>query len=122
MRFIILLMIMSVIFIASCSVPIGNLSNLDYGMSPQQAHKVTLFLANKPNKTYRFDVDNQPILVERYIMANGDEKSHYYLAYRNNQLIYWGALHEFGSVDDRTIQTIGTNISSQRKAETTRTR
>ncbi len=42
-----------------------------------------------------------------YVLSMGDYKSNYFLAFRNDKLIYWGYPHEFARSSDTYINEIG---------------
>ncbi len=42
-----------------------------------------------------------------YVLSMGDYKSNYFLAFRNDKLVYWGYPHEFARSSDPYINEIG---------------
>lgn len=42
-----------------------------------------------------------------YVLSMGDYKSSYFLAFRNDKLVYWGYPHEFARSSDHYINEIG---------------
>ncbi|MBK9249027.1 MAG: hypothetical protein IPM69_13155 [Ignavibacteria bacterium] len=65
-------------------------------VSPREEFSVVIPSDTKAE--YRFHV---------YILSIGDYKSDYFLAFRNDRLIYWGYPHEFARSSDTYINEIG---------------
>jgi hypothetical protein len=47
------------------------------------------------------------LLVHTYILSIGEYKSDYFLAFRNDKLVYWGYPHEFARSSDPYLNEIG---------------
>lgn len=47
------------------------------------------------------------LLIHVYILSVGDYKSDYFLAFRNDRLVYWGYPHEFARSSDPYLNEIG---------------
>lgn len=47
------------------------------------------------------------MLIHVYILSVGDYKSDYFLAFRNDRLVYWGYPHEFARSSDPYLNEIG---------------
>ncbi|MBW1743367.1 MAG: hypothetical protein JRJ47_08040 [Deltaproteobacteria bacterium] len=67
-------------------------------------------LAGIPPKyifTIQLTEPSDSIEIQSYILSSGDYRSDYFLAFKDNKLIYWGYPHEFARVDDPYINEIG---------------
>jgi hypothetical protein len=85
---------------------VGDLAKLRMGMSPNEppvlmdAHPGKVFQWSKP-------ATGDSIIVQSYLLATGEYSATYFLAYRNDSLIFWGYPQEFAKSSDPLINEIG---------------
>ena len=97
------------LIIASCkttSITLYDAGLLRKAMSVQEANGS---LPLPPEYILSIDMDDSStnIQVDTYILSSGSYSSDYFLAFRNNQLLYWGYPHEFARSVDPLINEIG---------------
>jgi hypothetical protein len=62
-----------------------------------------------PRSTFAVEMNDSSIKVQvcTYRLSSGDYSSDYFLAFRDEKLVYWGYPHEFARSTDPTINEIG---------------
>lgn len=101
-----LLLIIGTLGLAACANNMSNdqLNNLQYGLTPATVATVT---ANPTHRQFSLVVRGKPILVQIYTLASGDYLSDYFLAYKNNRLLFWGYPNEYARSKSQLIRAIG---------------
>ncbi|MCB4809743.1 hypothetical protein LG204_00250 [Methylovorus menthalis] len=77
-----------------------QLSFLNKGMSPTTTIDQ---LKQSPRYTQLVDLNGRSILFHQYLLNSGVQIDQYFLAFENNQLIYWGFITEFRRQPDQTL-------------------
>jgi hypothetical protein len=94
------------LFLSCATMTITDVGKLRKGMRMDEVKSI-LPLASK----YNFPVgttDSEIIIkVSVYIVSSGSYSSNYLLAFRDDQLFYWGYPHEFARSTDTLINEIG---------------
>ena len=93
-------------FVSCAQMTLSHVGKLRQGMTVEESQVV---LSVSPKYTFSLDIaeGNETIEVQSYILSSGDYTSNYFLAYRNNRLIYWGYPHEFARSKDSLLNEIG---------------
>ena len=92
----------------SCIPPmtLTQVANLRMEMRVEETLAVTNI---SPEHKFILDSNFTPdeIEVHSYILSSGDYESHYFLAFRNKNLFFWGYPHEYAREKDPFINEIG---------------
>jgi len=85
---------------------LSDVAKLRKGMTVEESQRFTRI---SPKHIFILDTSEggDTIEVHSYILSSGNYGSNYFLAYRNNQLIYWGYPHEFARSRDPLLNEIG---------------
>ena len=104
-RYALLVFIFTSVFV-SCApqMKLSDVGKLRKGMTIIESQRLTKI---SPKFTFAFDTIEGAIEVHSYILSSGDYGSNYFLAYKNNRLIYWGYPHEFARSKDPLLNEIG---------------
>ena len=108
-----LVILASISFFVSCNrITLSQVGRLSKGMTVVDAQQVT---TTSPKYIFVLDFseDDEIIEVHSYILNTGNYTSDYFLAYRNNRLIYWGYPHEFARSKDPLLNKIGQKAVSR---------
>lgn len=91
------------------NIHMRDLVKLRMGMSPGEPPAL---MEVSPKKVFQWSMSTtgDSIIVQSYILASGDYNSSYFLAYRNDSLIFWGYPHEFARSSDPLINQIGKEV------------
>ena len=102
-----ILLILTTVCIMSCSQFTPEvLDKYKKGMSIAQ----TLDIAPvSPLTEFNISIPSDPskFTIHVYVLSLGDYKSDYFLAFRNEKLVYWGYPHEFARSSDPYLNEIG---------------
>ncbi|MBS1537425.1 MAG: hypothetical protein JST20_06715 [Bacteroidetes bacterium] len=62
-----------------------------------------------PKTEFNITIPSDPakFIIHVYVLSLGDYKSDYFLAFRNDKLVYWGYPHEFARSSDPYLNEIG---------------
>ena len=107
------LLILALFSCAPNIIRITDLAKLQMGMNPKDAPRV---MGREPRSVFKWSLreTGDSILVHSYVlMGYGDYGSPYFLAYRNESLIFWGYPHEFARSSDPHIREIGREALSR---------
>jgi hypothetical protein len=94
------------LFSCVSKIHMGDLAELRMGMSPDEP---PVLMAIYPKEVFQWSMsaNRDEILVQSYLLASGGYNSTYFLAYRNDSLIFWGYPQEFARSSDLLINEIG---------------
>jgi hypothetical protein len=107
------LLILAFLSCAPNIIGIKDLAKLQMGMNPKDSPRV---MGREPRSIFKWLLreTGDSILVQSYLlMSYGDYASTYFLAYRNELLIFWGYPHEFARSSDPRIREIGREALSR---------
>ena len=87
-------------------ITMRDLTALRMGMGPDDASRA---MGVSPKEVFQWSMTKtgDSIIVHSYLLATGDYSTTYFLAYRNDALIFWGYPQEFGKSSDPVIREIG---------------
>jgi hypothetical protein len=90
------------------TIYLSDLARLRMGMSPDEAPRA---MGVPPKKVFQWSMaeTEDSIIVQSYLLGFGDYRSKvtYFLAYRNDSLVFWGYPQEFAKSSDPLIREIG---------------
>jgi hypothetical protein len=93
--------------LTSCAtVTLTDVGNLRIGMTVEEV-KSTLPIPPKYDFPVEMADKTMQIQVLVYLLHSGDYASNYLLAFKNDQLFYWGYPHEFARSKESLINEIG---------------
>jgi tetratricopeptide (TPR) repeat protein len=96
---------------AKTVIHMRDLAELRVGMAPDEPPRV---MGVPPNQVFQWSMatTGDPIIVQSYVLATGEYWSTYFLAYRNDALIFWGYPQEFAKSSDPLLREIGKRVIS----------
>ena len=100
---------LSLLALLSCAktvIHMRDLAGLRMGMTPDEPPRV---MGTPPKQVYQWSIatTGDSIIVQSYVLASGEYWSTYFLAYRNDALIFWGYPQEFARSPDPLLREIG---------------
>ncbi|UCB49823.1 MAG: hypothetical protein JSW56_02700 [Deltaproteobacteria bacterium] len=100
------LLLLALLSCAKNVIHMRDLAGLRMGMTPDEPPAVMGVL---PKKVFQWSMTTteDSIIVQSYVLASGEYWSTYFLAYRNDGLIFWGYPQEFARSSDPVIREIG---------------
>ena len=101
------ILLVILVSMASCvTVTISDVGKLRKGMTMEEANAT---LPLPPRSTFAVEMNDRNVKVQvcTYRLSSGDYSSDYFLAFRDEKLIYWGYPHEFARSTDPIINEIG---------------
>jgi hypothetical protein len=101
-----LLAILSCVEYTTHTIYLRDLAGLRMGMGPDEPPRV---MGVAPKKVFQWSMatTGDSIIVQSYLLATGEYGATYFLAYRNNSLIFWGYPQEFARSSDPLVREIG---------------
>jgi len=91
---------------AKTVIHMRDLAGLRMGMAPDVPPRI---MGTPPNQVFEWSLatTGDAITVQSYALASGEYRSTYFLAYRNDALIFWGYPQEFARSPDPLLREIG---------------
>jgi len=93
-------------------INVGHLEKLRMGMNLDEPARL---MGVSPRRIFQWSErqTGDSITVHSYLLGSGEWGSSYFLAYRNDVLIFWGYPHEFARSSDPFIRKIGKEALSR---------
>jgi hypothetical protein len=88
------------------TIYMSDLARLRMGMDPDEPPRA---MGIPPKKVFQWSMNTtgDSIIVQSYVLVTGESGATYFLAYRNDSLIFWGYPQEFARSSDPLIRKIG---------------
>jgi hypothetical protein len=88
------------------NIYLSDLARLRMGMGPDEPPRA---MGVPPKKVFQWSTatTGDSIIVQSYRLVTGEYGTTYFLAYRNDSLIFWGYPQEFARSSDPLIREIG---------------
>jgi hypothetical protein len=101
--------VLPLLALLSCAegiITMRDLTALRMGMGPDETPRAMGVL---PKEVFQWSMatTGDSIIVQSYLLATGEYSTTYFLAYRNEALIFWGYPQEFARSSDPLLREIG---------------
>jgi len=105
------LLLLALLSCAKTVIHMRDLAGLRMGMAPDEPPRV---MGTPPKQVFQWPISTtgDSIVVQSYVLATGHYWSTYFLAYRNDALIFWGYPQEFARSSDPLLREIGKKAMS----------
>jgi hypothetical protein len=99
-------LLLSLLSCAESIITMRDLTALRIGMSPTEIPKI---MGSPPKEVFQWSLltTGDSTIVQFYVLAFGEYCSTYFLAYRNDALIFWGYPQKFARSPDPLLREIG---------------
>ena len=96
------ILLMALLSCETTTISVGHLAKLRMGMNPNEPPAL---MKVDPKKVFQWTMPEtgDSVVVQSYLLRSGDYHSTYFIAYRNDSLIFWGYPHQFARSSDPVI-------------------
>lgn len=100
------LLLLAMLSCVENTISMRDLAELRMGMSPDET---PMAMGVPPKEVFQWPMtpSGDLIIVHSYLLATGEYSTTYFLAFRNDALIFWGYPQEFARSSDPVIREIG---------------